>query len=64
MKKIKKFKITFWKDIPDRTFIIDETNFYPTYFLGLDGRLYENYGTEEIPMWESVFDADYEIEIV
>jgi|694.fasta_scaffold00011_86 hypothetical protein len=63
--KIKiKFKITFWKDIPERTFIIDDTNFFPKYFMGLDGILYENYGTEEKPMWENVFDSDYEIEIV
>ena len=59
-----KFKITFWKDIPERRFIIDDTNFFPKYFMGLDGILYENYGTEEKPMWENVFDSDYEIEII
>lgn len=64
MKKQIKFKITFWKDIPERTFVIDETNFFPRYFMGLDGVLYENYGTDDKHMWESVFDADYEVEII
>lgn len=59
-----KFRVIFWKDVPERTFIIDETNFYPRYFIGLDGLLYENYGTENKPIWESIFDADYEIEII
>lgn len=57
-----KFRITFWKNQPDRTFIVDENNFFPQYFIGLDGLLYENYGTKENPIWETVFDADYEIE--
>lgn len=61
-KKQLKFKITFWKDEPERTYIIDETNFRPRYFIGLDGFLWENYGTEEKPIWEQVFDTDYEIE--
>lgn len=59
-----KFKITFWGNNPDRKFVIDETNFYPRYFLGMDGILYENYGTAKDPMWESVFDDDYVIEIL
>jgi len=59
-----KFKIIFEKNIPERTFIIDENNFYPKYFLGLNGLLYENYGTEDKPMWESVFDKDYEIKYI
>jgi hypothetical protein len=58
-----KFKITFWEDLPERTYIVDETNFYPKYFIGFDGLLYENYGTENIPLWEVVFDSDYKIEI-
>ena len=59
-----KFKITFQEDIPERTFVVDETNFYPRYFLGINGLLYENYGTELNPVWKSVFDADYKIEII
>lgn len=59
-----KFKIIFEENIPDRTHIVDESNFYPRYFIGLDGLLYENYGTKDKPMWESVFDADYRIEII
>lgn len=33
---------------------------YPcdTFMIGLDGVIYENYGTKEKPMWENVFDAD------
>lgn len=58
-----KFKITFWEDLPERTYIVDETNFYPKYFIGFDGLLYENYGTENIPLWEVVFDSDYKIEM-
>jgi hypothetical protein len=64
MEKQTKFRITFWKNIPERTFVIDETNFFPKYFIGLNGILYENYGTEENPLWETVFDSDYEIEII
>lgn len=59
-----KFRIIFWKNIPERTSIIDETNFYPNYFIGLNGVLYENYGTVEKPIFEVVFDSDYEIEVV
>lgn len=59
-----KFKITFWENIPERTFIVDETNFYPRYFLGINGLLYENYGTQSKPMWDIVFDSDYKIEII
>lgn len=59
----KRLNLKFWKDIPERTFVIDETNFFPRYFMGLDGILYENYGTEEKPMWEGVFDSDYEVTI-
>ena len=29
--------------------------------LGLDGKVYENYGTDEKPFWEEVFDASYEV---
>lgn len=59
-----KFRIIFWKDIPERTFIIDENNFFPKYFIGLNGELYENYGTIEKPMFEVIFDSDYEIEVI
>jgi hypothetical protein len=59
-----KFKITFWKDIPSRTSVVDESNFKGEYFIGLDGLLYENYGTKDNPIWEAVFDADYDIEII
>jgi hypothetical protein len=33
---------------------------YPcdTFMISLDGIVYENYGTKDEPMWESVFDAD------
>ena len=60
--EIKKYKVTFWPDDPKRKIIIDENNFYPNYFIGLNGFLYENYGTINEPLWESVFDADYIIE--
>lgn len=59
-----KFRITFWKNQPDRTFIVGEDNFDKKYFIGLDGLLYKNYGTKENPVWEIVFDADYEIEYI
>ena len=62
MNEIGKYRIVFWKDMPERTFVIDDTNFFPTYFFGLNGFLYENYGTEDNPVWEVVFDSDYEIE--
>ena len=62
--KTNKIRVIFWKDIPERMSIVDETNFFPRFFFGFDGLLYENYGTEEKPMWEVVFDADYEIEII
>jgi hypothetical protein len=38
------------ENIPERTFVIDETNFYLKYFIGLDGQLYENYGTKDKPI--------------
>ena len=59
-----KIKVTFWPNDPERTSVIDETNFYPNYFLGLDGKMYENYGTQEKPVWEAIFDASYEIQII
>lgn len=37
-----------------------KTLHYPddkTLMIGLDGTVYENYGTKEKPMWENVFDA-------
>lgn len=38
------------------------TNFGPgTVVLGLDGKVYENYGTDEKPFWEEVFDAEYKV---
>ena len=64
MQKIPKFRIVFWKDIPERMHVVDETNFFPKYFFGLDGLLYENYGLNGEPLWEVVFDSDYEIELV
>ena len=27
------------------------------YMIGIDGTIYENYGTEDKPLWENVFDA-------
>jgi hypothetical protein len=59
-----KFKVTFWPNDSKRISIVDETNFYPNYFMGLDGKVYENYGTKEKPVWDAVYDADYEIEII
>ena len=39
-----------------------DSNFGPgTIVLGLDGKVYENYGTEEKPFWEEVFDAEYKV---
>ena len=61
MKKIK-LKITFYPNEPDKTYIVDENNYYMRYFYGLDGKLFENYGTKETPVWAEVFDADYDIE--
>jgi hypothetical protein len=67
-KKNKYFKIrvVLWPNNPERTSVIDETNFYPRYFLGLNGRMYENYEIRpnEKPVWEAIFDADYEIQII
>jgi hypothetical protein len=38
------------------------SNFGPgTIVLGLDGKVYENYGTDEKPFWEEVFDAEYKV---
>ncbi len=62
--EIIKYKITFWPNDPERTSVVDENNFYPNYFIGLNGLLFENYGTKEKPMWETVFDSDYKIEII
>jgi hypothetical protein len=59
-----KIRVVLWPNDPERTSVIDETNFYPNYFLGLDGKMYENYGTAEKPVWESIFDAWYEIQII
>jgi hypothetical protein len=37
-------------------------NFGPgTIVLGLDGKVYENYGTDDKPFWEEVFDAEYKV---
>ena len=40
----------------------DKTIIYPDehsdkYMIGIDGTLYENYGTKDKPLWENVFDA-------
>lgn len=58
-----KFKIIFWGDNPERSSIVNEFNNLNKYFIGLNGLLYENYGTDKKPLFEPVFDADYEIEI-
>lgn len=60
--------VIFDKGIEGRECKFDENNFKQgnnfgpgTIVLGLDGKVYENYGTEEKPFWEEVFDATYEI---
>jgi hypothetical protein len=40
----------------------DKTIIYPDkhsdkYMIGIDGTVYENYGTKDKPLWENVFDA-------
>lgn len=67
-----KFKVVFNRNAvnPDRTYIVDETNFIYGHFepgtilIGLDGKVYENYGLKGGPMWEEVYDNDYEIELI
>jgi hypothetical protein len=60
--------VIFDKGIEGRECRFDENNFKQgnnfgpgTIVLGLDGKVYENYGTEEKPFWEEVFDAEYEV---
>jgi hypothetical protein len=52
----------------ERERIVDETNFKigtnfgpGTIVMGMDGKAYENYGTEDKPFWEEIFDASYRI---
>jgi hypothetical protein len=46
----------------DESNFIQSNNFGPgTIVLGLDGKVYENYGSEEKPFWEEVFDAEYKV---
>lgn len=65
-----KFKVTLYHDDPERRYVIDESNFIidkfgsGTHLIGLDGKLYENYGTGADPLWEEVFDANYKIELI
>ena len=63
-----KITITLDEEIPERKCTFNENNFIQgnnfgpgTIVLGLDGKVYENYGTEEKPFWEEVFDASYKI---
>jgi hypothetical protein len=63
-----KITVTFDEETPERKCIFNENNFIQgnnfgpgTIVLGLDGKVYENYGTEEKPFWEEVFDASYKI---
>ena len=60
--------VIFDKGIEGRECRFDENNFMQdnsfgpgTVVLGLDGKVYENYGTDEKPFWEEVFDASYEV---
>lgn len=60
--------VIFDKGVEGRECRFDENNFKQgknfgpgTVVLGLDGKVYENYGTEEKPFWEEVFDAKYEV---
>jgi hypothetical protein len=59
-----KFRVIFWKNNPERTSIVNENNFNDKYLIGLNGLLYENYGTKDKPMWECNFDSEYEIELI
>lgn len=56
-----KFKAIFDKHILERKNIVDETNFFSNFFIGFDGNVYENYGTNENPLWEVVFDASVDL---
>lgn len=56
------------ENIKGRERIIDESNFMVgnnfgpgTIVMGMDGKAYENYGTEDKPFWEEIFDASYRI---
>ena len=56
-----KFKVTFWSNISERTTVhTDGMEFLIT----LDGRVCENCGTKEKPVWDEILDADYELEII
>jgi hypothetical protein len=58
-----RFKVTFYPGSPHE-FTIDENEFATpkmgdgSILIGLDGKVYENYGNNR---WEEVFDADYKI---
>ena len=41
--------------------LVDKNNF-KYHFIGFDGKLYENYGTIDKPLYEEVFDSTYKIE--
>lgn len=54
------------QDIPERSHKITEenwittSNFGPgTRVIGFNGKVYENYGTKDKPLWIEVFDAQY-----
>ena len=63
-----KLEVVFDENIKERKCEFNEytfkqgNNFGPgTVVIGLDGKVYQNYGTEEKPFWEEVFDAEYKI---
>ena len=49
-----KFRICYKHGLDKCIIHQDETD---TYMIGIDGTIYENYGTEDKPLWENVFDA-------
>ena len=59
-----KYRIIFWPNDIDRRSVVDETNVDNKYFIGLDGNVYENYGTIENQMWEPIFDCEFILETI
>jgi uncharacterized phage protein (TIGR01671 family) len=49
-----KFRVCYTAQNGEKSIINSNDN---RYLIGLNGTLYENYGTKEKPMWESIFDA-------
>ena len=64
-----KFRLIMNPNDPAKRSVHDASNFNRndfgpgTYVIGLDGKVYENYGSVEVPVWDEIFDSYYEIEM-